>query len=64
MIDEHDLDEIRVKAKMMAMQYYLEYQLTKLGERAQLGGMGVEAQPAVPEAIPSGGMDNAVGLQS
>lgn len=62
MIDDHDLDEIRLKAKMMAMQYYMEYQLARLGERAeQMGGMGVEAQPVVPEAQP-GGMDNAVGL--
>ena len=65
MIDDHRMDELKVQAKLMAAEIIMKHNLAMLGDRVELnGGMGMETQPVVPEAIPSGGMDNAVGLQS
>jgi len=71
MIDDHRMDELKVQAKLMAAEIIMKHDLAMLGDRVELNGgmnnvstMGMETQPVVPEAIPSGGMDNAVGLQS
>ena len=67
-MDDHLTDEMKIRVKQEAMEIIMRYHLARLGDRADLmEGMGeTPVQPEEPplqggaEAIPQGGIDNAL----